>query len=208
MSHMLGAPRHCRFGQYTVFSYKAYTLIFNQLPTIDAIHGDPVRRFKHKDLLGQPKPAFSYHSSFASAQIIAGYGEPCHLFGWFGFCFGVAYYYWHTPVALLSGTCLLWLAFFHIFDLRYTTPLFPSHHGCGQLGLLIATDPVSSCTSNRGKLIYGAVFGIFDYIFGSWGGYPDGVAFFVFCLMNFAAPLIDTTLNQNLRHKKAKRVFK
>ena len=68
----------------------------------------------------------------------------------------------------------------------------------------IATDPVSSCTSNRGKLIYGAGIGILIYIIRSWGGYPDGVAFGVL-LMNFAAPLIDYyTQPRTYGHKKAK----
>jgi electron transport complex protein RnfD len=54
----------------------------------------------------------------------------------------------------------------------------------------IATDPVSGCASNRGRLIFGAGVGIITLLIRRWGGYPDGVAFGVL-IMNMAAPLID-----------------
>ncbi len=54
----------------------------------------------------------------------------------------------------------------------------------------IATDPVSSCSNPKGKLIYGAGIGILTYIIRTWGAYPDGFAFAVL-LMNLAVPLID-----------------
>jgi electron transport complex protein RnfD len=54
----------------------------------------------------------------------------------------------------------------------------------------IATDPVSGCTTPRGKLIFGAGAGLLAYVIRVFGGYPDGVAFAVL-LMNLCAPLID-----------------
>ena len=54
----------------------------------------------------------------------------------------------------------------------------------------IATDPVSGCTTPRGKLIFGGCVGLLAYIIRVFGGYPDGVAFAVL-LMNLSAPLID-----------------
>ena len=54
----------------------------------------------------------------------------------------------------------------------------------------IATDPVSGCTTPRGKLIFGAGAGLLAYIIRVFGGYPDGIAFAVL-LMNLCAPLID-----------------
>ena len=54
----------------------------------------------------------------------------------------------------------------------------------------IATDPVSGCTTPRGKLIFAAGAGTLAYIIRVFGGYPDGVAFAVL-LMNLCAPVID-----------------
>ena len=54
----------------------------------------------------------------------------------------------------------------------------------------ILTDPVSSATSIRGKLIYGAMIGVLVFTIRSWGDYPDALAFAIL-LANFAAPTID-----------------
>lgn len=54
----------------------------------------------------------------------------------------------------------------------------------------IVTDPVSGCTTPRGKLIFAAGAGILTWIIRTFGAYPDGIAFGVL-LMNIAAPLID-----------------
>ena len=51
-------------------------------------------------------------------------------------------------------------------------------------------NPVSGCTTPRGKLIFGAGAGLLAYIIRVFGGYPDGIAFAVL-LMNLCAPLID-----------------
>jgi electron transport complex protein RnfD len=98
---------------------------------------------------------------------------------------------WHTPVALLSGMTLIALVFY-LYDADiYASPLLHIFSGATLLGaFFIATDPVSSCTSNRGKLFYGAGIGLLTYIIRTWGGYPDGIAFAVL-LMNMAAPFID-----------------
>ena len=54
----------------------------------------------------------------------------------------------------------------------------------------IATDPVSGCTTPRGKLIFGAGCGLLEMIIRVFGGYPDGLAFAVL-LMNLGTPVID-----------------
>jgi electron transport complex protein RnfD len=71
------------------------------------------------------------------------------------------------------------------------TPLVHVFSGALMIGaFFIATDPVSGCTSNRGRLIFGAGVGVITLMIRRWGGYPDGVAFAIL-LMNMAAPLID-----------------
>ena len=54
----------------------------------------------------------------------------------------------------------------------------------------ILTDPVTASTTNRGRLIFGALAGLLVWIIRSFGGYPDGVAFAVL-LANITVPLID-----------------
>jgi electron transport complex protein RnfD len=84
---------------------------------------------------------------------------------------------WHT----------LWLA----DSSTHPSPGFHLFTGGALLGaFFVATDPVSSPTTPRGRLLYGAGIGILTYVIRSWGSYPDGVAFAVL-LMNAAVPLIE-----------------
>ena len=69
--------------------------------------------------------------------------------------------------------------------------VFHLFSGATMLGaFFIATDPVSASTTNRGRLIYGALIGLLVYLIRTFGGYPDAVAFSVL-LLNMAVPLID-----------------
>ena len=81
---------------------------------------------------------------------------------------------------------------FHAFDPdSYSSPLFHVFSGAAMLGaFFIATDPVSACTTPRGRIYFGLGIGVLVYIIRTWGGYPDGVACAVL-LMNMAAPTID-----------------
>jgi electron transport complex protein RnfD len=99
---------------------------------------------------------------------------------------------WHAPVAMLIslGLCA---SLFHLGE----PDLYPSasqHLLSGATMLaafFIVTDPVTSATSRKGKLIFGAGVGLLVFIIRSFGAYPDAFAFAIL-LMNLAAPLIDT----------------
>jgi electron transport complex protein RnfD len=98
---------------------------------------------------------------------------------------------WHIPVAMLATVGLLaWAT--HLADpLHFAPPLFHLLNGGLILGaFFIATDPVTSPVSGKGRLLFGAGCGILVFIIRQWGGYPEGVAFSVL-LMNAATPLID-----------------
>lgn len=56
--------------------------------------------------------------------------------------------------------------------------------------ILYFDDPVTASTTNRGRLIFGALAGLLVWMIRSFGGYPDGVAFAVL-LANITVPLID-----------------
>lgn len=98
---------------------------------------------------------------------------------------------WHVPVTMIGSVLLLGLVAYFADSGSNPVPLQHVFSGALILGaFFIATDPVSGCTSNRGRLIFGIGVGIITLVIRRWGGYPDGVAFAVL-LMNMAAPLID-----------------
>jgi len=98
---------------------------------------------------------------------------------------------WHVPVATLGTVILLGTSAWLIDPGSNPSPLQHVFSGALVVGaFFIATDPVSGCASNRGRLVFGAGVGVLTLVIRRWGGYPDGVAFAVL-LMNMAAPLID-----------------
>lgn len=98
---------------------------------------------------------------------------------------------WHVPVAFIAALTLISGGLWLYKPAQFASPLFHLFSGGAMLGaFFIATDPVSGCTTPRGKLIFGASAGLLAYIIRVFGGYPDGVAFAVL-LMNLCAPLID-----------------
>lgn len=98
---------------------------------------------------------------------------------------------WHIPAAVVAGSLLSAALFWLVSPDQYSNPLFHLFAGGMMLcAFFIATDPVSSPTTPRGLLIYGAAIGAVTYIIRVWGGYPDGVAFAVL-LLNMLVPLID-----------------
>ena len=98
---------------------------------------------------------------------------------------------WQIPAGMLGGLAAIALVFYAINPDIFSTPLFQLFSGAAMLGaFFIATDPVSACTTPRGRIYYGIGIGLLTYIIRTWGGYPDGVAFAVL-LMNLAAPTID-----------------
>lgn len=98
---------------------------------------------------------------------------------------------WHMPVAFLA-TLLVISGGFSLYDAtRFAGPSFHLFTGGAMLGaFFIVTDPVSGCTTPRGKLIFAAGIALLTWIIRTFGAYPDGIAFAVL-LMNIAAPLID-----------------
>lgn len=98
---------------------------------------------------------------------------------------------WRIPVAMLGSlfgcSLLAWL----ISPDTHASPLFQLFSGATMLGaFFIATDPVSASTTEKGRLLFGALIGFLVFVIRSFGGYPDGVAFAVM-LANMTVPLID-----------------
>ena len=98
---------------------------------------------------------------------------------------------WHAPLSFIAGLTLLSGALWVWHPAQFANPFFHLFSGGAMLGAwFIVTDPVSGCTTTKGKLIFGFVAGALAYLIRVFGGYPDGVAFAVL-LMNICVPLID-----------------
>lgn len=98
---------------------------------------------------------------------------------------------WHIPVAMLLSLAFCATIGWIFSPETLTSPTLHLFSGATMLGaFFIATDPVTASTTNRGRLIYGALIGLLVWLIRSFGGYPDGVAFAVL-LANICVPLID-----------------
>ena len=97
---------------------------------------------------------------------------------------------WEIPAGVIGAT-ILFAGFANLINL---TDLSILHHLFGGALLLgaffIATDPVTSPLSPRGKLWFGAGIGFLIVLIRIFTGYPEGVMFAVL-LMNSAVPLIN-----------------
>jgi len=114
-----------------------------------------------------------------------------------GFLFGGVYLFykkvitWQIPLSFLAGIIVMSLLLMLVDSNHAMGPVFHLFHGATMLGaFFILTDPVSSSTTPRGRLIFGFLIGILVIIIRTYGSYPDGVAFAVL-LLNIAVPLID-----------------
>jgi len=98
---------------------------------------------------------------------------------------------WQIPVAIIIGALVV-AGLANATDLGSAWTLF--HHLCsGALlfgAFFIATDPVSSPLTSKGKWIYGLALGLLIMILRLFSGYPEGVMFAVL-LMNAVTPLIN-----------------
>jgi electron transport complex protein RnfD len=158
------------------------------------------------DAITAATPLDSIRTSVASGQIISE-ARQAPIFGDFGGLGWewIANWYavgglwllwrriisWEVPVTMIGSVLVLGTAAWLLDPGANPAPLQHVFSGALIIGaFFIATDPVSGCTSPRGRLVFGAGVGIITLIIRRWGGYPDGVAFAVL-LMNMAAPLID-----------------
>ncbi|NCB56734.1 MAG: RnfABCDGE type electron transport complex subunit D [Gammaproteobacteria bacterium] len=98
---------------------------------------------------------------------------------------------WHVPLATLAGCLLPGTAMWLADPAAIPEPLAQlTSGGLLMCAFFIATDPVTTPTSNRGKLIFGAGTGFLIFVIRAFGNFPEGVAFSIL-IMNAFTPLID-----------------
>jgi electron transport complex protein RnfD len=106
---------------------------------------------------------------------------------------------WHVPLAMVGGVLLPSLLVFLGEPASPPTSMQQPLNAALVLGaFFIATDPVSGCSSWRGRLVFGLGAGILTWLIRQLGTYPEGVAFAVL-IMNSAAPLIDRCIERGQR---------
>ena len=98
--------------------------------------------------------------------------------------------HWQIPVAMLiTFFCLATATAFTGFT--HLSAISQLVSGAMMFGaFFIATDPVTTSITPRGKIIFGALVGLFVYLIRYHGNFPDGVAFAIL-LSNICVPLID-----------------
>lgn len=98
---------------------------------------------------------------------------------------------WHIPVSFLLSLAICATLGWIFSPQSLASPQLHMLSGATMLGaFFILTDPVTASTTNKGRLIFGALAGLLVWLIRSFGGYPDGVAFAVL-LANITVPLID-----------------
>jgi len=92
---------------------------------------------------------------------------------------------WRIPVTFLGSVALLSL-------IVGRDPLFELLSGGLILGaFFMATDYVTSPTTNNGRLIFGLGTGLVTFLIRNYGGFPEGVCYAIL-FMNVCSPLIES----------------
>ncbi len=189
MSQWPGVGLHLSFADQA-------SIIFGMAPRVDAISSaTPLDALKTALKLGEE--GVSVASLLADQSLYGNFAGR----GWewitAGYLLGGLWLWqrklitWHIPTAFIAALTLISGGLWLYNPAQFANPIFHLFSGGAMLGaFFIATDPVSGCTTPRGKLIFGAGAGLLAYIIRVFGGYPDGVAFAVL-LMNLCTPLID-----------------
>lgn len=98
---------------------------------------------------------------------------------------------WRIPCAIIGTIAGLSGIVWSINPIQFAPPHFHLLSGGLLIGaLFMATDPVTSPVTRKGRWIFGTGIGVLTVVIRTWGGYPEGVMYSIL-LMNAATPLID-----------------
>jgi len=103
---------------------------------------------------------------------------------------------WRISVSLLIGCLVPSVIAWWLSPSTILSPLAQmSSGGIILAAFFIATDPVTSPTTPKGRIWYGIGCGLLVFIIRVFGAYPEGVAFAIL-LMNAISPLIESVTKQ------------
>ncbi|MDD5634133.1 MAG: RnfABCDGE type electron transport complex subunit D [Candidatus Omnitrophica bacterium] len=98
---------------------------------------------------------------------------------------------YRVPLAYV-GTVVVFASVCYIINpVVYAPPLFHVLAGGLLIGaIFMATDPVTSPVTKKGRWVFGAGCGVLTMVIRNWGGLPEGVMYAIL-LMNAVTPLIN-----------------
>ncbi len=98
---------------------------------------------------------------------------------------------WRIPFSFIGTVVVLSGILYLIRPAQYAAPWFHLFSGGLMIGaLFMATDPVTSPVTRRGRYIFGFGCGLLVVIIRTWGGLPEGVMYSIL-IMNAFTPLIN-----------------
>lgn len=98
---------------------------------------------------------------------------------------------WRIPLTYIGSVAILSSILYLIKPEQFASPWFHLFSGGLMLGaLFMATDPVTSPITKKGRYIFGIGCGVLVVIIRTWGGLPEGVMYSIL-LMNAFTPLIN-----------------
>ncbi len=98
---------------------------------------------------------------------------------------------WRIPASFLGTVIILTGILFLVRPAQYAAPWFHLFSGGLMIGaFFMATDPVTSPVTKRGRYIFGFGCGLLVVIIRTWGGLPEGVMYSIL-IMNAFTPLIN-----------------
>ena len=111
---------------------------------------------------------------------------------------------WFIPVSTLLSLAAISTIFNLIDPTTYADAGVHLFTGTAVLGAFyIATDPVTSPTSPKGQIFFGASLGILVYVIRTWAQYPEGMSFAIL-LMNAVTPLINRYMRPRIFGRTAR----
>jgi Na+-transporting NADH:ubiquinone oxidoreductase subunit B len=168
---------------------------------------EAIGSFQTVDVLGQPLTTWDYFVGLIPGSI----GETSVLAILAGAAIllftGVAS--WKTMFSVFAGGAVM-AAIFNLIGTTVVMTISPVDHlflgGFAFGAVFMATDPVTSARTERGKYIYGLLVGAFAIIIRALNpGYPEGMMLAIL-LMNTFAPLIDYYVVESNIKRRLKRV--
>jgi Na+-transporting NADH:ubiquinone oxidoreductase subunit B len=111
---------------------------------------------------------------------------------------------WRITIPVLVGSALTSAAFHYGGAETVPGPLFTLLSGGLLFGaFFMATDPISAAQTNEGRYIYGFLVGVLIVIIRGFSNFPGGVMFAIL-LMNMFNPLIDHSVREFKKSRKAR----